>query len=199
MNTSKIENISYDYLYDLTDRNNQLTYFKMKNKYENCFSSEEKIHFEKEVLENLSHNIYWQQAQLLIIPETGNDCLKSIALLSGKEVVYLKKSNKESIFKALDQQKFMKDEKIKLYESIHQMETVKIAGIAGNQRKRFVSCLFDELSLTQNQQDKNTVFFDDSIFSGFTFLASQHVLKYIPHNNIVIFNKQASMNITDNI
>ena len=74
----------------------------------------------------------------------------------------------------------------KLFSSLDEMNRVKIAGIAGTQRKRFIQCLFEELNVDDIGQ---TIFFDDSIFSGYTFLAAQYRLKNLPHDNIVLFDK----------
>ena len=138
------------------------------------------------VLDKLKLNPLWVNAETLIIPETGNLSFIELAHMSGKQVITLHKASKEDIQSHLNTQPMMKAEREKLFASLDEMNTVKIAGIAGNQRKRFISCLFKELDITDLGK---TVFFDDSVFSGYTFLAAQHRLKNIAHDNIILFDK----------
>jgi hypothetical protein len=138
------------------------------------------------VLDKLNTNSNWVNAQTLIIPETGNNAFIELAHMSEKKLIILHKANKEDIKSDLNTQPMMKAEKEKLFKSLDEMHTVKIAGIAGNQRKRFIHCLFEEFSIMDTGK---TIFFDDSVFSGYTFLAAQYRLKNIPHHNIILFDK----------
>lgn len=157
-------------------------YFKFKNKYEHSFTTEEKIIFQQMVLDKLKLNPLWVNAETLIIPETGNLAFVELAHMNGKKVITLHKASKENIKSHLHTQPMMKTEREKLFSSLDEMNRVKIAGIAGNQRKRFIQCLFEELNVDDIGQ---TIFFDDSIFSGYTFLAAQYRLKI--YHMIILF------------
>lgn len=160
-------------------------YFKFKEKNGYAFLPEEKIDFQQLVLSMLSENSNWVKAKTLIIPETGNSGLIELAHLSGKEVVTLYKAQKEEIKTHLETQSMMKAEREKLFSAIAAMDKVKMAGIAGNQRKRFIECLFKTPDISDT---KDVVFFDDSMFSGYTYLAAQHRLDF-EHHNIILFDK----------
>lgn len=188
-----LQDQSYHFLYALSSREKQEEYFKMKNKYEHAFSKEEKTAFQQKVLQDLEQFEDWKNAKLIFLPETGNTCLIEIAQQSGKEIVYIKKQTKETIKNSLDKQAMMKAEREKLYLAIDSMNTVKMAGVAGNQRKRLVEVLFEDIVLTPEQEEYSKVFLDDSIFSGYTFLAAQYKINQVTngnHSNIVLFNKQ---------
>lgn len=173
-------------MFDLKIEENTKNYFKFKNKYEYSFNQKEKEDFKSLVFENLKKNKVWLSATTLIIPETGNKNLLEIAQLSNKRIITLEKNSKEIIKNELSLQPMMKSEREKLYKSLEVMESVKMAGIAGNQRKRFIEILFKKIVF---QNDDSFVFFDDSLFSGYTFLAAQYQLRDIEHNNIILFDK----------
>lgn len=185
---ANFHNYNYFYFYDLKQRQVQESYFKMKNKYEHSFSKEEKINFINLARQDLSSCEAWQNAEIVLVPETSNQLL--LELCKSKELVIIYKNDKEVIKEALDKQFFMKTEREKLYTSLdNNGSKVKMANIAGNQRKRFVEFLFKEIVLNEEQKTKNCVFLDDSIFSGYTFLAAQEAIKNINHENIILFNK----------
>lgn len=183
---TQIQNIEYDFLFDLKDRENELKYFKMKNKYEHQFSPEEKELFQEEISNKLSDLL--KEIDVLIIPETSNQCLLDIIKLTKKDVIILEKNTKENIIQDLNNQTMMKDERTKLLNSIAEMEVLKIANIAGNQRKRFVGNLFKQLNKEQFE-NKKIAFLDDSVFSGYTFLAANHILFGLNFKKIILFSK----------
>lgn len=159
----------------------------MKNKYGYSFLPEEKISFQQQVVKKLSPHL--SPNSTLIVPETSNLCLLEIAQLTGCPTILLKKNMKEKILLDLDNQAMMKAERQKLISSINAMETVKIANIAGNQRKRFIGSLFQPLNEYLILDKSDVVFLDDSIFSGYTFMAAQHVLTQYQPKNFVLFTK----------
>lgn len=161
----------------------------MKNKYDYSFDENELKTFKNNIYKELQLHTIWNDAQLLIIPETSNEVLISIAKNSGKEVVFLIKNSKENILLKLQNQKMMKSEAKKLFSIVEGLDIVKMAAIAGNQRKRFISILFKELNLSENQKDKNILFFDDSLFSGFTYLAAQDKIKELKYNTLFLYSK----------
>lgn len=66
----------------------------------------------------------------------------------------------------------MKFERAKLHKSLNTSSVIKMADIAGNQRKRFVDCLFKAV-----QCSNDVVLIDDSIFSGHTLIAAKEALR----------------------
>ncbi len=183
---------SYEFFYSLNIVENFQLYLKFKNKYDQSFTFNEFLQFSETVLNKLNVTPSWIESDIIIIPETNNINLLSILEQSNKKVFILKKSTKTKIIQKLEEQSMMKAEKSKLFKILEEMETVKIANIPGNQRKRFIGCLFDSESLSKEKFSHNSkiLFLDDSIFSGYTFLAAQHCLSEIPHKNIILFDKQ---------
>lgn len=179
-----INNISYDYLWDLFSIEKNDLYKKMKQKYGFSFSKEEEVFFIQEILEELVKYEVWQDAKTLIVPQTTNQFLLKFLDTIDKNIIILKKEDKDTILDKLQPQNMMKSERIKLYQAIEQMKDVKMAHIAGNQRKRLTSILFKELDC----QITNGLFFDDSVFSGYTFLAAQEKIHF-KHENLVLFSK----------
>lgn len=187
MNTFQLKNHSYYSLFDLNSRENELLYFKMKNKYEYLFTEKEKVAFISLLNEKLNKISHWCITNTIVVPETSNYLLKSFLISTGKKIIYLQKNSKEKIIESIQQQPMMKSEAKKLFSSLNNMKTIKIADIAGNQRKRFQTCLFNDIS--EQNMDTDIVFLDDSIFSGNTFLAAQEKLKNFNVTNIILFNK----------
>lgn len=187
MKIAQLQNVTYNYIFDLKDRLLETTYFKMKNKYDYSFTCEEKAQFQSQVL--LSLELSLCNVDTLIVPETSNKCLLEIAYKTGKEVVVLHKNSKDNIIIAISQQTMMKAEKAKLLSSLESMDTIKIANIAGNQRKRFVECLFKPLDNAEILKGKNVALLDDSVFSGYTFLAANHILSGLNQQNLILFSK----------
>jgi pyruvate formate-lyase activating enzyme-like uncharacterized protein len=179
-----VNTISYEYLWDLFSIEKGILYKKMKQKYGFSFSSLEEQEFTHQVLDELEKKSMWQEAKTLIVPQTSNQFLLHFLEKVNKEVYFLKKKSKSDILHELEAQDMMKTERVKLYAAIEAMKDVKMANIAGNQRKRFISLLFNELdsSITEG------LFFDDSVFSGYTFLAAQEKIHFT-HQNLVLFSK----------
>lgn len=85
-------------------------------------------------------------ANIIIVPETTNLLLKNFLSFLKKNIIFLKKNDKQHIVEEIKKQNMMKSEAKKLLLALDGMKTVKIADIAGNQRKRFQSCLFQTLN-----------------------------------------------------
>ena len=159
----------------------------MKNKYEYSFTNEEKENFTLLLKEKLMNVPQWNMVNIIIVPETSNLLLKDFLFSTNKNIIFLKKNNKQYIVEEIKKQNMMKSEAKKLLLTLDDMKTVKIADIAGNQRKRFQNCLFQPLNI--NIMDNDIIFLDDSLFSGNTFLAAQQMLKNFNITNIILFNK----------
>ena len=86
-------------------------------------------------------------ANNIIVPETTNLLLKNFLSFLKKNIIFLKKNDKQHIVEEIKKQNMMKSEAKKLLLALDGMKTVKIADIARNQRKRFQSCLFQTLNL----------------------------------------------------
>lgn len=179
-----VNTISYEYLWDLFSVEKGVLYKKMKQKYGFSFSEDEEKAFMQLVLAELESNPIWQEAHHLIVPQTGNQFLLHLLDKVNKNIHVLKKKSKADIFQALEGQDMMKAERIKLYQTLDDMKEIKMALIAGNQRKRFIGLLFDKLEVDVTEG----LFFDDSVFSGYTFLAAQEKINFT-HQNLVLFSK----------
>lgn len=164
----------------------------MKNKYDYSLSEEEKNTFIKRLNNSFEKDKIFQESEYLIVPETDNQFLIDWTAQTHKKIIVLKKQTKDKIVQKLSEQTMMRAEKVKLLKAIEAMEEVKIANIAGNQRKRFIGCLFEPLeqNVINNLTHTKTMLVDDSVFSGYTFLAAQHVLKDVIHENRIFFSKQ---------
>lgn len=179
-----VQSISYDYCWDLFSLENATLYKKMKRKYGFSFSKEEEAHFTEHIFNELENNVLWNGAKNLIVPQTSNQFLMNFLNKVDKNIVVLTKRHKLDILHELDGQVMMKTERAKLYQSLELMQEVKMAGIAGNQRKRLIHLLFSEL----RNDITDGLFFDDSVFSGYTFLAAQAKIIF-EHENLVLFSK----------
>lgn len=187
MKNKIINNYNYFSIFDLKDKNIEKLYFKFKNKYEYVFTEQEKQNFYIEVTKILEKNEIWNNASVLIVPDTENKNFLELIKLTNKKIIILKKSSKEKILEKLENQSMMKSEKQKIFKIINELNNIKMANIPGNQRKRFIDFLFEEKEFLDNNE--NYLFLDDSLFSGYTFLAAQKCLEKIKHNNIVLFDK----------
>jgi phosphoribosylpyrophosphate synthetase len=174
--------MDYHYFFDTKIRDNLELYFKFKNKNDFHFNNNEKYLFKESINNYLKE--YIKESELLIVPETGNQFLLEIVNELGVDVHVLLKNDKESICKLLFEQNMMKDERKKILSIVNDMDVVKIASIPGNQRKRFVNCLFKKF-----ETNKKVVFIDDSIFSGYTFFAARNAIIGNVLENIVFFSK----------
>lgn len=184
---SQLNNIHYSFFFDLKNRDYEINYFKMKQKYGNTFTDQEYLHFEKNVLEFLNPLLI--NIDTLVIPQTGNDTLLNLAKLTSKNIFILEKNTKETMVTAVLEQPMMRSEKTKLMNMLDSMDTIKMAQLAGNQRKRFVNCLFKKPDTKTIQQLGKIALLDDSIFSGYTFVAANNALENMQQQNIILFSK----------
>ncbi len=176
--------------FDLNNKNHKILYFKFKNKYEFKFTENERLSFFNDIINDLNSHESWRQSNTIIIPETSNQNLIALASQFSKKIIILSKNSKEKIIDFLHNQAMMKKEKEKILKIIHNFSEIKIANIPGNQRKRFIDCLFsDEINI---EQQNKCVFFDDSIFSGYTYKAALSCLerKKVIHDDFILFNYQ---------
>ena len=132
-------------LKDIKNKDMLNQYFKFKEKYDYKFSQSELELFLEEVSKkilSINENIPFQT---VFIPETGNKNLIKLAKLLTKNVIIVNKKSKNEIIQKLNQQKFQKKEKESLMDSLEKMSTIKMADIKGNQRKRFIDILFNDI------------------------------------------------------
>lgn len=191
MFTTQFDNNSYHFLYGLDSRQANENYFKFKNKHGYRFTECELNDFIEQTLLLLNNNSTWNDAKNLIVPQTTNLNFMTLLSKSHKNIITLKKNSKEKIIECVMKQNMMKSEREKLMKMLKNMDIIKMANFAGNQRKRLVECIFEEVKLEHLQTP--CLFFDDSLFSGYTFLAALFQIKHIEHDNIILFNKQVLM------
>lgn len=174
-------------LKDIKNKDMLNQYFKFKEKYDYKFSQSELDVFLEEVSKkilSINENIPFQT---VFIPETGNKNLIKLAKLITKNVIIVNKKSKNEIIQELNQQKFQKKEKESLMNSLEKMSTIKMADIKGNQRKRFVDILFNDIE--EDMSFENTLLLDDSAFSGFTYQALKNKIPNV-EKEVVIFSKE---------
>lgn len=174
--------ISYQFLFDANAQRER--YFGMKKKYEYSMTQEQYDVLQQEIVSSIT------PYDTIIIPQSSNMFLEKVAMQIGKKVIVVKKNSIDTIVASLESQQFMKAEKQKLHDSIAAMgDTFKINAVAGNQRKRFVQCLFEDIN---EELVGNVLVFDDSVFSGYTLQALLHVVQKKKHHydTIVMFSKQ---------
>ena len=175
-------NDNFKYMYSTKEQENLNMYFKMKDK--------NNYHFEKEEKKLFKYNVlaFIKKYDLIIYPQTSGKMLPEIADILGKETIMIMKNNKETIKELLLTQKLMKAEKKSLLLSFDKMgEDFQINKIKGNQRKRFVNILFQNVNL-ENHKGKKVLVLDDSIFSGDTLIALLSKVN-IEHEIKVLFSK----------
>lgn len=179
--TNTVAGHSYTYLFDTKVRANFELYCKFKSKYDFDLSEAEIATLTEQVQAYV--NTQLGDIQSVVIPSTTNSLFLNIVKTLGKKVFVLEKNDNASIKKELDQQAMMRTERQKLYAAIDSMDTIKMAAIAGNQRKRFINCLFKKCPV------ENAAFLDDSVFSGCTLTASLAAIEHPTLKNIVLFSK----------
>lgn len=172
------------FLFNLSDRNNQLKYFKMKNKHGYSFTDTEKSEFIADVIAQLKQYIF--DVDVIIFPETQNECFKEIVNTLNMEKLMVEKRSVDDMLVDLNTQQFMKAEKDKLFNSLSGTNTVKLAAVAGNQRKRFIEILFNPVSIDKS---KRYLILDDSFFSGTTLAGLERICAGTQYKTLVLFDK----------
>lgn len=157
----------------------------MKNKLHYSFNEEEKALFVENVLHQIKNHYDLDNYDVLLIPDTQNDCFKQIVEKLNMPIVVFKKNSKEFVLAKLAEQKMMKDERKKLVDNINDMQDIKIGLISANQRMRVAQLLFN---VNGNLSGKKVLFMDDSIFTGSTFKAINQVVKV--SEAFVLFSNQ---------
>lgn len=172
---------------DITTKETLNEYFKFKEKYNYKFNQKELEDFLQSITSKILKINKEKKYKTVFIPQTSNKNLIKLAKLIAENIYIVKKNKKEIIIKELNTQKFQKKEKEALLKSIESKEVIKIAEIKGNQRKRFIDILFEDIE--ENISMENTLLLDDSAFSGFTYKALKSKLPNTT-KDIVIFSKE---------
>lgn len=145
----------------------------MKNKLHYSFNEEEKALFVENIVQKIKEHYSLDNYDVLLIPDTQNECFKQIVEKLNMPTVVFKKNSKEFVLEQISQQKMMKDERKKLVDNISSMQDIKIGLIAANQRMRVAKLLFN---ISTNLENKKVLFMDDSVFTGSTFKAISEVV-----------------------
>lgn len=169
-------------MYDTKVREYFELYCKFKNKYEHTFNQYELDCFLLDMKYKLGDAL--EDVDTVVVPETSNVGFLNLLSQLDKNVFVIKKRTVEQIRLELDKQSMMRSERQKLYASISDMTTLKVAAIAGNQRKRFTNILFEKTKV-----DGRVAFLDDSVFSGFTLQAARAAIEGELVKYIVLFSK----------
>lgn len=180
-----MENTTEKYaFFDAKDRNVLNNYFKLKNKYEHAFTPEEFNEFKNLVTAKLYQLRKQLKFKYVVIPETTNQ--QFLDILSMFDTISVKKNDIEALKRKLKEQPFQKKEWEKLAFTLESMDTIKMANIAGNQRARFVECLFDKIDI-----DAPFIIMDDGEFSGCTLNALDYATNNKALAEVVLFSKTA--------
>lgn len=162
-------------------------YYKMKKKNGYFFDKEEEYLLFSFIVSGLNSFLLNNSYDYVIFPETTNqfliDIINHVDWKADK--VILRKHDKQHILKLLSEQKMMKQERLKLFNTIQSMDTIKIANIAANQRNRVSQLLFYSDSDNIDFDSKKVLFFDDSIFTGSTMNAIKN--KYNIKDVVVLY------------
>lgn len=167
---SKFKNRAFKYLFSLADKKNLELYFKMKNKHDLSLTEEEKRYFIKNVLESLDSI----QFDYLVVPQSSNKVLREIVTLLDSNFMTLKKNDISKIMEYVENKKLQKAQKQKLINDLKNNQNtnneIRMASLAGNQREIVAECLFEKLEFPN---DAKVLCLDDSVFSGYSLLASE--------------------------
>lgn len=181
----------FSFLYNIQQREWLELYFALKNRYDYSLSQKQLEQITQDLLQAVAEEAY----DCVIIPQSTNMFLSELAQHIAPKVITLEKNSKEDMLACLQQQKFMKAEKEKLFKALEQMDTIRINQIAGNQRNRFIPCLFKQVNFDMQQvlQQGKTLVLDDAIFSGTTFLAMLYQIEQFKTDSdkLALFSKQA--------
>lgn len=157
----------------------------MKNKLHYRFNEDEKTHFITKVIQIIKEHYQLESYDVLLIPDTKNECFKEIVSQLNMPTVVLRKNTKEQIMAQLETQKMMKAERKKLVDNLNQMEDIKIGLVAANQRMRIANLLFN---IKEDLKSKKVLFMDDSVFTGSTFKAISQIVNI--QEAFVLFSNQ---------
>lgn len=184
--------VKSNYLFDLTDRELQVNYFKMKNKHDFSFTDAEKLKFNDDIMIRIKLGGYIDNIDTILIPETSNILFTDLVFSLGKDVVILKKRTISELKFCLDYNFMQKSERHKLYASMDSMDSIKLANIAGNHRKYFIDILFYIPLNIKPNVGGNCLFMDDSLFSGVTYQAAANVISPLVLDSLFLFSKQTT-------
>jgi hypothetical protein len=172
--------------FNSANRDTLIEYFKFKEKNGYKFNEEELSNFIDIVKEKILKINNDNKFSTVFIPETGNLNLIRLAEKISYNIVFVKKNKKQIIIDELNKQTYQKKEKEALFDSISKMDTIKMADVKGNQRKRFVDCLFENNEFNDSLYE-NSLFLDDSSFSSYTYQAAKQKIKKTNHTVILFF------------
>jgi hypothetical protein len=139
----------------------KLEYFKFKNKHGYSFdNTESTIHTQ--------NALFWIESHLtdnniIVTPETTNTALGRIIRSLSNSIIILKKQTTADISEIVLSKPMMKAENEKLKLSLNSTDNIKVANLAGNQRKRILPFLF-----RPNEYAGEVILLDDSTISGTT-------------------------------
>lgn len=85
------------YLYE-TDKESIKTYYQMKNKLHYRFNEDEKTHFIAKVIQAIKEHYQLDSYDVLLIPDTKNECFKEIVSQLNMPTVVLRKNTKEQLW-----------------------------------------------------------------------------------------------------
>lgn len=119
---------------------------------------------------------------ILVVPESSNTVLNLILSQLNMPITTINKQNSAFVVNSLNTEKMQKAEKEKLMSSLENVNSVKMAQLSANQRKRVANHLF-KVENDSVFKDKNILFFDDALFTGSTLTAIQ---KLIPINHALV-------------
>lgn len=174
------------FLFETQSRTGIEQYFRFKQKHDFDFNPEEWTTFQQ-TTEQWLHKLQQQHHfEYIILPETSNQRL--LQLCENFHTIVLKKRTIPEILPLLNHQHFQKKEKEKLLNTLNQMNTLKIAQLAGNQRPRFIPLLFHPIT----PPNQPFILLDDSAFSGTTLQAMHIATQHQALNAFTLFAKTST-------
>lgn len=180
-----MENNNNTYLFEAQSRAGIEQYFRFKQKHDFDFNPEEWTAFQESTTQWLHQLQQQYHFEYIILPETTNQRL--LQLCANFNTIVLKKRTIPEVLPLLNNQHFQKKEKEKLLNTLNQMNTLKIAQLAGNQRHRFIPLLFHPII----PPTQPFILLDDSAFSGTTLEAMQIATQNKAITAVTLFSKNA--------
>lgn len=154
---------NFSYLIDLKSKENMHLYYATKNRFE--YQLVNRDDFYQNIVDAIQDKI--SGYDYIIVPESSQSFISTIAKKMNKTVYTIHKSSKEFIVQNISELKLQKAELKSHLERIGEMEgSFKINAMKSNQRRKYLNLLFKKPDIDFSVG--KGIIIDDSYFSGIT-------------------------------
>lgn len=151
-------------IYSLQSKEGMHLYYSAKERFDRFLNDRE--NFILQTAKILKERI--KDYDNVIIPESSNNFIESVIKNTGKPYIIIKKNNLDYIISNISTLGLQKKEAESHLQRMSLMgETFKINSLKSNQRRKYLSLLFNKTIVLGN----NNIIIDDSCFSGTTINA----------------------------